>query len=230
MKKFRNIIFLIAILLIIGCTRQPSIENEKSVQVQGEIDIYSCNSDNDCGMNVCMGCINKRWEQNNRGISESCLDNKDIKEEYEAYGLNREEYLKILKEENNDGWNECKCIEKKCVTTNTFPENFITQGKTLRINEEKLPINVNVEKDASIIFTTVNSDELYKITNLESYKESSKIALSKVVIKYKDEEYEFGQNVKSKNLGGLNIYFNGILTVAGEPDRDFAILMIKKSE
>ncbi|GEM_PF-6631983 len=105
-----------------------------------------------------------------------------------------------------------------------FKKDLVTTGSTRVIGEEEIPLTLNMESNSTIRMISEEGDLLYFSYTLKSMNETA------IQIVYDKETY-IVEYAKSKDIGPLNIYYNGIVDVIGlnkEENKRFAIVMLKK--
>lgn len=98
-------------------------------------------------------------------------------------------------------------------------KNIIYTGETKIFNETRIPLAIQMETGSSAVFQLKEGEVTYM---LEAGNDSM------IQIVYKEEKYPV-EYAESKDIGYLNIYYNGIVSYAGEgTNKKLAIVMVKK--
>jgi len=106
-----------------------------------KVDQKACETDSNCEIDACLGCINSEWAKAN-----------PVRPECARFGI--DEY-------------DCKCVNKACTEIKETTITKITVGNAARFGEEKLPISLEMQKDTRILFVTETGEEVYTLDKLQ---------------------------------------------------------------
>ncbi len=162
-------------------------DDEELVKVEQK----ACETDSDCEIDACLGCINTEWAKANPARPECA-----------RFGAN--EY-------------DCKCVNKVCTEVKKVIMTKITAGNTVRFDEEKLPMSLEMQKDTKILYVTETGDEVYTLDKLQE---------SQITLFYGKDRFIIKKGT-NKIIGPLEFVFSGV-----NPPKsgNFAMIKVIKPE
>ncbi|MBS3144523.1 hypothetical protein J4208_02965 [Candidatus Woesearchaeota archaeon] len=161
MRKEIILALLLLTLITVACTSNPGmptptcqppykalgsvccLDNNNNNQCDDteELDSKACETDANCELDQCLGCINTEWGKVNT-------------QRPDCAQFPSTQY-------------ECKCIKNACSEVQKLTETKISAGGKVRFGAEKLPITLEMQKDTKILFVTEAGDEVYTLNELQ---------------------------------------------------------------
>ena len=162
MRKEIILALLLLTLVTIACTTSPSLptptcqapykalgstccldnnNNNQCDDAEEKLDSKACETDANCELDQCLGCINTEWGKANP-------------QRPDCARFPSTQY-------------ECKCVNKACGEVQKLTETKISAGGKVRFDAEKLPITLEMQKDTKILFVTETGDEVYTLNELQ---------------------------------------------------------------
>ncbi|MDP1694041.1 MAG: hypothetical protein Q8L34_00700 [Candidatus Woesearchaeota archaeon] len=162
MRKEIILALLILTLVTVACTTSPSLptptcqppykalgstccldnnNNNQCDDTEEKLDSKACETDANCELDQCLGCINTEWGKANP-------------QRPDCAQFPSTQY-------------ECKCIKNACSEVQKLTETKISSGGKVRFDESKLPLNLEMQKDTKILFITSEGDEVYSLDSLQ---------------------------------------------------------------
>ena len=173
----------------IGSTCCLDNNNNNQCDDQEQLNQKACETDADCELDMCLGCINTDWGKANP---------------------QRPDCARFP-----PGQYECKCIKNACSEVQKLTETKIISGGKVRFGAEKLPLDLEMQKDTKILFVTSEGDEVYSLDSLQE---------SQIVIFYGNDRFTIKKGT-NEVIGPLNFVYIGV-----NPPNSGNFAMIKLSQ
>lgn len=177
MRKEIILALLLLTLVTVACSSNPGIStltcqspfkaigstccldnnNNNQCDDEEQLDSKVCETDANCELDQCLGCISADWGKINT-------------QRPDCAQFPSTQY-------------ECKCIKNACSEVQKLTETKIISGGKVRFDESKLPLNLEMQKDTRILFDTYVEDEVFILDSLQESQITIFYGNSRFIIK-----------------------------------------------